>query len=86
MKHALSVPTTGPTLLNTAATTQAVSKLQQILNQRGAKLKQDGLYGPKTASAWKAAAKSKGLPDTIARVNSKTAKVVARTYDSLSIP
>jgi hypothetical protein len=86
VKHALSVPTQGPTLQNSAATTQSVANLQQILNQRGAKLKQDGLYGPKTAAAWKAAAKSKGLPNTIARVNSTTAKVAARTYDSLSIP
>lgn len=86
MRHALAVPTTGPTLQTKAASTVSVASLQKLLNARGAKLKQDGLYGPKTAAAWKSAAKSRGLADTIARVSSTTAKVVSHTYDSLSVP
>ena len=86
MKHALKLPTKGPTLQTTAATTQSVATLQKIVNQRGGKLKQDGLYGPKTASAWAALAKSKGLASTISRVNPRSAKVVAHTYDVLSVP
>jgi len=86
MKHALSVPTKGPTLQTSAATTASVATLQKIVNQRGGKLKQDGLYGPKTASAWAALAKSKGLASTISRVNPRSAKVIAHTYDVLSVP
>ncbi len=69
-----------------AATSVSVASLQQILTTRGYPLVRDGLYGPKTASAWTAAAKSKGLPPTIARVGPKIAKVVAQTYDALSVP
>lgn len=69
-----------------AATSVSVASLQQILTSRGYPLVRDGLYGPKTASAWTAAAKAKGLPPTIARVGPKIAKVVAQTYDALSVP
>lgn len=69
-----------------SATTVSVANVQKILNQRGAKLKQDGLYGPKTASAWSKIAKSKGLPDKIARASGTTAKVMTQTYDALSVP
>lgn len=69
-----------------SSTTVSVASLQQILNRRGVNVDQDGLYGPKTARAWSALAKSKGLPTTIARASGTTAKVISRTYDSLSIP
>lgn len=68
------------------ATTVPVANLQKILAQRGYKLVQDGLYGPKTAAAWAKAAKSKGLPSNIARASGTTAKVAARAYDALSVP
>jgi hypothetical protein len=63
-----------------------VAKLQQILVSRGAKLSRDGLYGPRTASAWSKLASSKRLPSTITRVGPKVAKVVTQTYESLSVP
>lgn len=74
-------PSSAPT-----ATTVPVANLQKILAQRGYKLVQDGLYGPKTAAAWTKAAKSKGLPSNIARASGTTAKVATRAYDALSVP
>lgn len=70
------------------ATSQSapVVQLQSILIARGARLTKDGLYGPKTAAAWTAAAKQRGLPGTISRVGPKIARVVSRTYDALSVP
>jgi outer membrane biosynthesis protein TonB len=66
--------------------TVTVRDLQTVLNARGAKLTRDGLYGPKTASAWSSLAKRKGLPPTISRVSPKIARVVMHTYDALSVP
>jgi peptidoglycan hydrolase-like protein with peptidoglycan-binding domain len=62
----------------------SVADLQNILNKRGAKLKKDGLYGPKTAGAWSAAARGEGLPTTITRVGPKVARVIASTYEALA--
>lgn len=67
-------------------TAAAVIDLQKVVNARGGKLKPDGLYGPKTASAWSALARSKGLPATISRGGPKTAWVESRTYDALRVP
>jgi hypothetical protein len=69
-----------------AQRTAAVTDLQAILISRGANLKRDGLYGPKTASAWGSLARSKGLPATISRVGPKSARVVTQTFDALSVP
>lgn len=65
-----------------------VLSLQTILNSRGAKLKRDGLYGPKTASAWSVAAKKKGLPAAIVKVGptGQLARVASRTFDALKTP
>lgn len=63
-----------------------VLSLQRIINSRGGKLKPDGLYGPKTASAWSALAKQMGLPTTISRVGPKVARVAIQTFDTLSVP
>ena len=63
-----------------------VARVQSVLNARGAKLKPDGLYGPKTAAAWANIAASKGLPYTIKRKGPKTAEVVTQTLDALSVP
>ncbi len=63
-----------------------VFDLQSILISRGAKLARDGLYGPKTAGAWSALAKKKGLPASITRVGPQVARVVTQTYDILSMP
>lgn len=84
--HTSTSPARSAPSSSSAATTVSVADLQQILNRRGAKLKADGKYGPKTASAWQSAAKKKGLAPTIARVSANSAKVVAHTYDVLSIP
>lgn len=63
-----------------------VEDLQTILISRGAHITKDGLYGPKTASAWAALAKSKKLDTTIKRVNPTVANVAAHTFDVLSVP
>ena len=64
----------------------SVADLQTALIRRGAKLKKDGLYGPKTAAAWQAAAKQKNLPTAIARVDPKIARVAKQTFQVLSVP
>lgn len=69
-----------------STTEVSVASLQQILNKRGATLKQDGLYGPKTAAAWKKAASAKQVPSNITRASSRTAKVAKQAYDALSVP
>lgn len=66
--------------------TKAVSELQTIVNTRGGALKRDGLYGPRTAAAWSALARKQGLPADISRGGPKVARVVAHTYDVLSVP
>ena len=73
-------------LTSSPSTTASVASIQKILAGRGLRVVQDGLYGPKTASAWKKLASSKQLPSAITRVGPQTAKVVARTYESLSTP
>lgn len=87
-KKGLSALTSSVNLSTAQQHTSSVSVLevQKILNARGAKLKQDGLYGPKTAAAWQAAAKKKTLPPAISRVGPKIAKVVTKTYDTLKVP
>ena len=80
------VPGFGVSLASTPAKTVSVSELQGIVNSHGGALKRDGLYGPKTAAAWSALAKQRGLPTTIARTGSKTAKVAVQTYEQLSMP
>jgi peptidoglycan hydrolase-like protein with peptidoglycan-binding domain len=56
------------------------------LNDRGVKVTPDGLYGPKTASAWQKLAKSKGLPTTISREGPKVAKVATQAIETLAVP
>lgn len=63
-----------------------VSDIQAIVNTHGGALKRDGLYGPKTAAAWTALAKGKGLPNQISRVGPKVAKVAIQTFEQLSMP
>lgn len=64
----------------------SVADLQTALIKRGVKLTKDGLYGPKTAAAWQAAAKQKRLPTAIARVGPKIARVAKQTFQVLSVP
>lgn len=63
-----------------------VSQLQAILGRNGVQVPRDGLFGPKTASAWQSLAKRKGLPGTITREGPKLAKVVTQTFEQLSTP
>lgn len=79
----VAVPKITPGILKS---TLSVARLQQALNARGAKLKPDGLFGPKTAAAWSKLASSKGLPSLISRKSPKTAEVVTHTFDALSLP
>lgn len=76
----------GFSLTTTSTKNVSVLEAQQILNRLGAGLKPDGLYGPKTASAWQRIAKSKGQAPTISRVGPKIAKVSVKTYDALKVP
>ena len=73
-KQASSAPTS----------TVLVSQIQTILNRRGAKLVPDGLYGPRTASAWNQAARARNLPASIVREGPKIAKVSTQTFEALS--
>lgn len=61
-----------------------VADAQRIAIARGAALKPDGLYGPKTAAAWAHLAAAQGLPTDFARVGPRTATVDAHTYSVLS--
>lgn len=76
--------TSPPTLASSMKA--SVRELQQILNRRGARLKEDGLYGPNTAKAWQRAARAKRQIITISRVSPTIAKVVTKTYDALKMP
>lgn len=69
-----------------ATSTALVSNLQQILANHGAKITKDGLYGPRTASAWSALAKRKGLAPNISREGPQIAKVVTETFERLQTP
>jgi hypothetical protein len=74
----------GKSAPNVPTSTALVSQLQSILNRRGAKLAQDGLYGPKTATAWGDAARAQNLPTLISREGPKIAKVATQTFEALS--
>lgn len=78
---AIPHPATGATMRPTT-----VADIQAILINRGSKISHDGLYGPKTAKAWAALARKKGLPPEISRVDAKIARVAAQTYDALAVP
>jgi hypothetical protein len=73
-----------PGLSSTPSKVALVHDLQAILLRHGAKLAQDGLYGPKTASAWSSLAKRNGLPSAISRNGPKTARVAVQTLDALT--
>lgn len=85
-RSAVKLPSLNATLASTPAKQASVSELQAIVNSHGGSLKRDGLYGPKTAAAWSALAKKRGLPATITRTGPKTAKVAVQTFDQLSMP
>jgi peptidoglycan hydrolase-like protein with peptidoglycan-binding domain len=84
LKGILHAPSVGPPA--PAQENVSVATLQSALIRRGAKLTRDGLYGPKTAAAWKAAANSRHVSPMISRVGPKTARVAVQTFDVLSVP
>jgi peptidoglycan hydrolase-like protein with peptidoglycan-binding domain len=57
--------------------------VQTVLNKLGQRLKPDGLYGPKTVSAWRSTARARRLSDAIMRLGPKTVDVDARTLAAL---
>ena len=69
-----------------ATSSALVSQLQKILSSHGVRVTRDGLYGPKTATAWSALARKKGLAPAISREGPKVAKVVTQTFEQLSVP
>lgn len=84
LKGVIHAPSFGPPIA--PEENVPVADLQKILANRGAKLARDGLYGPKTASAWQALARQKKLSATIKRVGPKTARVATDTFTKLSVP
>jgi hypothetical protein len=86
-KQALSINPFGKKKAAAAPTSTAlVANLQAILSNHGVRVARDGLYGPKTASAWASLAKRKGLAPAISREGPKIAKVVTQTFEQLSTP
>ena len=85
-KQALSLNPFGKAQAQPATSSAMVADLQQILQKHGVKITKDGLYGPKTASAWSALAKRKGLAPSISREGPKVAKIVTQTFESLQTP
>jgi len=67
------------------ATVISVLEAQKILNTHGARprLAQDGLYGPKTHNAWRAAAQQAKYDPALTRQGPKTVAVSKYTYDYL---
>lgn len=76
-------PVTHTTTANKALVHVSVKEAQQILAKYGARLKQDGLYGPATKAAWGHAASAKKLDTTFDRGGPKDALVRAETLDIL---
>jgi predicted secreted protein len=65
---------------------KSVAELQGLLYGVGwttKKLPSDGKYGPATKSAWAGSAKLRGLPESFDRVDGRTARVDATTYEAL---
>lgn len=83
-KGILHAPAVGPPA--PAQENVSVASLQSALVKRGYNVARDGLYGPKTAAAWKSAANANHLSPMISRVGPKTARVANHTYDVLSVP
>ena len=84
LKGVLHAPSVGPPA--PAQENVSVASLQSAMNRHGAKLKPDGLYGPKTAKAWQELANANQLSPIIKRVGPKTARVANHTYDVLAVP
>jgi len=85
-KAAPKPPSAARVVPGVLTSTLPVKRLQQALNARGARLVPDGLYGPKTAAAWRSLASSKGLTPTIVRKAPTLADVATHTFDALSVP
>lgn len=64
----------------------SVADVQKALIKRGASLKPDGLYGPKTQQAWIATTKKWKLPTYIQRLTGKIARVNRSAFLALTDP
>lgn len=84
LKGVLHAPTVGPPA--PAQETVTVARLQSALVARGYNVARDGLYGPKTAAAWKSAANANHLSPMISRAGPHSARVANHTFDVLSVP
>ncbi len=69
---------------NTGLVKTTVKKAQEILNNLGAKLKADGLFGPGTAKAWATAATAKKVDTTFKRISGTEVFVDPKTLTTLS--
>lgn len=79
-------PAPAPAAAPTGLVDKSVAELQGILYGVGwttKKLPSDGAYGPKTKAAWEGSSKLRGLPATFTRVDGRTARVDATTYEAL---
>ena len=61
----------------------SVKEAQGILNDLGAGLTADGLYGPRTQTAWDAAAKNRGQKIGFTKKSANSAIIVKGTYNKL---
>lgn len=64
----------------------SVADIQKAVIKRGAKIKPDGIFGPKTQAAWVNTAKKWKLDPTIVQLSSKIAKVNTNTFTTLTNP
>jgi hypothetical protein len=84
LKGILHAPAVGPPA--PAQENVSVADLQSALIRRGYRVAKDGLFGPKTAAAWKSAANANHLSPIVTRVGPKIARVATHTFDVLSVP
>lgn len=63
-----------------------VLTIQKLINRLGARpaLKTDGLFGPKTVTAWRQLASARSLDPKIVRLGPKTVDVARETYARLN--
>lgn len=64
----------------------SVADVQSALLKRGVTIRKDGIYGPRTETAWYELAQRRKLSPMINRVTSKIARVARDTYLTLSGP
>jgi predicted secreted protein len=81
-------PTPAPTPKDVAGVTKPVLELQKLLQAlkwRARTVPLDGKFSTSVANAWATSAKTRGLDQTFLKVDPRTAKVSAKTFDAISV-